>query len=59
MPKSETPTDNPTIKSFNVVAALLYGKSDFGKSIRMAVETDFDTDCNGLQLVQSSVWLTE
>ncbi len=30
-----------------VVAALLYGKGDYSKSICMAVETAFDTDCNG------------
>jgi ADP-ribosylglycohydrolase len=30
-----------------VVAALLYGKGDFGKSICLAVESAFDTDCNG------------
>ncbi len=30
-----------------VVASLLYGKGDYSKSICMAVETAFDTDCNG------------
>ncbi len=29
------------------VASVLYGEGDYGKSICLAVETAFDTDCNG------------
>ncbi len=30
-----------------VVGAILYGEGDFGKSICLAVQSAFDTDCNG------------
>lgn len=37
-----------TISNAMIVAyALLYGEDDFGKSICLAVESAFDTDCNG------------
>ena len=37
-----------TISNAMIVAyALLYGENDFGKSICLAVEACFDTDCNG------------
>ncbi len=37
-----------TISNAEIVAAvLLYGEGDYGKTICMAVEQGFDTDCNG------------
>lgn len=37
-----------TISNASIVtASLLYGGGDYGRSICMAVETGFDTDCNG------------
>ncbi|MBQ7604427.1 MAG: ADP-ribosylglycohydrolase family protein, partial [Clostridia bacterium] len=30
-----------------VTAALLYGDGDYGKTVGLAVQTGFDTDCNG------------
>ncbi len=36
-----------TISNANIVtAALLYGKGDYGRSVCIAVENGFDTDCN-------------
>ncbi|MBE6674265.1 MAG: ADP-ribosylglycohydrolase family protein [Ruminococcaceae bacterium] len=37
-----------TISNAMIVAyAILYGENDFGKSVCLAVESAFDTDCNG------------